>query len=211
MWAGDYTLSGLVGFELRCKTVGVVGTGAIGAAAARIFCVSCLCAAPRCPCAGIVASRQSVSHEDAQLCTPAIEMLGCRSVVASQSEDAALPCDAVRLRAVALCADLAVLDGLPPAQDIFLAMTGAALSASCRTLHVSMCSMVESFHGECAALLLLQGFGAKVIAHDLYESEALKKLGVTYVSKEELLQQADVISLHCPLLPSTYHIIDKAR
>ena len=40
MWAGDYTLSGLVGFELRCKTVGIVGTGAIGAAAARIFCVS---------------------------------------------------------------------------------------------------------------------------------------------------------------------------
>ena len=40
MWAGDYTLSGLVGFELRCKTVGVVGTGAIGTAAARIFCVS---------------------------------------------------------------------------------------------------------------------------------------------------------------------------
>lgn len=54
MWAGDYTLSGLVGFELRCKTVGILGTGAIGAAAARIFCVSpsatdlpvlCLCSA----------------------------------------------------------------------------------------------------------------------------------------------------------------------
>ena len=57
----------------------------------------------------------------------------------------------------------------------------------------------------------MQGFGAKVIAHDLYENDALKKLGVSYVSKEELLQQADVISLHCPLLPSTYHIIDKAR
>lgn len=40
MWAGDYTLSGLVGFELRCKTVGILGTGAIGACAARIFCVS---------------------------------------------------------------------------------------------------------------------------------------------------------------------------
>ena len=50
-----------------------------------------------------------------------------------------------------------------------------------------------------------------MIAHDLYESEELKKLGVSYMSKEELLQKADVISLHCPLLPSTYHIIDKAR
>ena len=50
-----------------------------------------------------------------------------------------------------------------------------------------------------------------MIAHDLYESEAVKALGATYVSKEELLQTADVISLHCPLLPSTYHIIDKAR
>lgn len=40
MWAGDYTLSGLVGFELKSKTVGIVGTGAIGAAACRIFSVS---------------------------------------------------------------------------------------------------------------------------------------------------------------------------
>ena len=47
MWAGDYTLSGLVGFELRCKTVGILGTGAIGACAARIFCVSA--PRPNCP------------------------------------------------------------------------------------------------------------------------------------------------------------------
>ena len=57
----------------------------------------------------------------------------------------------------------------------------------------------------------MQGFGAKVIAYDLYENEELKKQGVAYVSKEELLQRADVISLHCPLLPSTYHMIDKDR
>ena len=37
MWAGDYTLSGLVGFEVRSKTIGVLGTGAIGAVACRIF------------------------------------------------------------------------------------------------------------------------------------------------------------------------------
>jgi D-lactate dehydrogenase len=40
MWAGNYTLSGLVGFEVRSKTIGVVGTGAIGAAACSIFLVS---------------------------------------------------------------------------------------------------------------------------------------------------------------------------
>ena len=39
MWAGDYTLSGLLGFELHAKTVGVLGTGAIGAVACRIFMV----------------------------------------------------------------------------------------------------------------------------------------------------------------------------
>ncbi|BDA47224.1 2-hydroxyacid dehydrogenase homolog [Coccomyxa sp. Obi] len=91
MWAGDYTLSGLVGFELKSKTVGVLGTGAIGAAACRIF----------------------------------------------------------------------------------------------------------------------RGFGSKVIAYDIYENEEMKALGIEYVSKEDLLRQADIISLHCPLLPSTYHIIDK--
>ena len=34
---GDYELSGLVGYELRGKTVGIVGTGGIGSAAARLF------------------------------------------------------------------------------------------------------------------------------------------------------------------------------
>ena len=63
MWAGDYTLSGLVGFELRCKTVGIVGTGAIGSAAARIFCVSLLlqlCLYPAAP-APTHACRRSVT------------------------------------------------------------------------------------------------------------------------------------------------------
>ena len=56
-----------------------------------------------------------------------------------------------------------------------------------------------------------QGFGCEVLAHDIRPSEELRALGVVYVSKEELLQRADVVSLHCPLLPSTYHIIDAAR
>jgi D-lactate dehydrogenase len=40
--AGNYTLSGLIGMELCRKTVGVIGTGAIGACAARIWKASTL-------------------------------------------------------------------------------------------------------------------------------------------------------------------------
>eukprot|EP00884_Botryococcus_braunii_P010134 jgi/Botrbrau1/19121/Bobra.0077s0034.1 len=91
IWQGDYSLSGLVGFEIRTKTIGILGTGAIGAATAQIF----------------------------------------------------------------------------------------------------------------------KGFGGKVIAYDIRENPAVTALGIPYVSKEEVLQEADIVSLHVPLLPSTYHIIDR--
>lgn len=39
--AGNYSLTPLVGMELRGKTVGVLGTGEIGGEAARIFKVGC--------------------------------------------------------------------------------------------------------------------------------------------------------------------------
>jgi D-lactate dehydrogenase len=35
--AGNYSLTPLVGSELRAKTVGVLGTGAIGTEACRLF------------------------------------------------------------------------------------------------------------------------------------------------------------------------------
>ncbi len=33
--------------------------------------------------------------------------------------------------------------------------------------------------------------------------------GVHFVSLEELLRRSDYVTLHCPLLPSTHHIINK--
>lgn len=53
---------------------------------------------------------------------------------------------------------------------------------------------------------ICHGFGMKVIAYDVYQNEALKDF-VEYVSLEQLLEQSDLISLHCPLMDSTYHIV----
>jgi D-lactate dehydrogenase len=56
---------------------------------------------------------------------------------------------------------------------------------------------------------IMKGFGCKVICYDLYPSQALIDLGCQYVSLDELYQQSDIISLHCPLNESTHHLIDK--
>lgn len=40
MLAGNYTLSGLEGFEMRGKTVRIVGTGAIGSLVCKMLLVS---------------------------------------------------------------------------------------------------------------------------------------------------------------------------
>lgn len=52
------------------------------------------------------------------------------------------------------------------------------------------------------------GFGMNVIAYDKYENESLKSF-IKYVSLDELLKKSNLISLHCPLLPETYHLINK--
>ncbi|MCR5418693.1 MAG: 2-hydroxyacid dehydrogenase [Lachnospiraceae bacterium] len=54
---------------------------------------------------------------------------------------------------------------------------------------------------------ICRGFGMKVIAYDVYENPDLKEF-VEYVSLDELLSRSDLISLHCPLLDSTYHMIN---
>ncbi len=54
---------------------------------------------------------------------------------------------------------------------------------------------------------ICRGFGMKVIAYDVYQNESLKDF-VEYVSLEKLLSDSDVISLHCPLMDSTYHMIN---
>ncbi len=54
---------------------------------------------------------------------------------------------------------------------------------------------------------ICRGFGMRVIAYDVYPNPALADF-VEYVSLEELLSTSDLISLHCPLMDSTTHMIN---
>jgi glyoxylate reductase len=53
-----------------------------------------------------------------------------------------------------------------------------------------------------------KGFDMTVIYHDIYRREDLEEeLGVVYKSREEVLKEADFVSLHVPLTPETHHMI----
>ncbi len=54
----------------------------------------------------------------------------------------------------------------------------------------------------------LSGFGCKMIAYDLYESNEIKKYA-SYVTLDEMWKQADIISLHTPLTDENYHLINE--
>ena len=54
---------------------------------------------------------------------------------------------------------------------------------------------------------ICRGFGMRVLAYDLYPSAAPDWL--EYVPLDELLHESDLVSLHCPLTPETWHLIDE--
>lgn len=56
---------------------------------------------------------------------------------------------------------------------------------------------------------IMQGFGSKVVAYDVYPSPALVDAGVEYLTLEEVFRKSDIISLHCPLTPETNRMINK--
>jgi D-lactate dehydrogenase len=60
------------------------------------------------------------------------------------------------------------------------------------------------------AIKIGRGFGMIIYAYDPYpDYEFAKIFDVKYVSLEELLKNADCITIHCPLLPSTKHLINE--
>lgn len=57
-----------------------------------------------------------------------------------------------------------------------------------------------------------KGFGMNMIAFDLYQDEQFaRNWGVTYMPLDEVLEQADFVSLHAPVTQQTFHLIDATR
>lgn len=56
---------------------------------------------------------------------------------------------------------------------------------------------------------IAQALGMKVLAYDAFQKPELESETCHYADLDTLLAQADVISLHCPLFPSTEGIINK--
>ncbi|WP_286264075.1 2-hydroxyacid dehydrogenase [Thalassotalea atypica] len=76
-------------------------------------------------------------------------------------------------------------------------------------LHQKTVGIVGTGNIGLATTKILTGFGCKLICYDPNESEQVKQLGAEYVSLDELFRRSDIISLHCPLLNSTHHLINE--
>ncbi|MFV0136486.1 2-hydroxyacid dehydrogenase [Streptomyces sp. HMX87] len=79
--------------------------------------------------------------------------------------------------------------------------------------------MGRDMHGRTAGVLgtgkigeafarIAHGFGMRLLGWDIAENPACLELGMTYVPKERLLAESDLVSLHVPLMPRTRHLVD---
>ncbi len=77
------------------------------------------------------------------------------------------------------------------------------------TMHGKTAGVIGTGKIGIAALRILKGFGMRLLASDPYPSAAALELGVEYVDLPTLFANADVITLHCPLTPENYHLLNR--
>ncbi len=59
---------------------------------------------------------------------------------------------------------------------------------------------------------IARAFGMRVLAYDVRPNPLIAEvLDFAYASLEDTLAQADIVTLHAPALPSTYHLINRER
>lgn len=59
-----------------------------------------------------------------------------------------------------------------------------------------------------ALMRIMRGFGMQILAYDPYQNAAAIELGARYVDLDTLYRESDIISLHCPLTPENYHLLN---
>lgn len=75
-------------------------------------------------------------------------------------------------------------------------------------LHGKVAGIVGTGRIGASMCRICHGFGMRVLAYDVYHNPSLDF--VEYVELDELLEQSDLVSLHCPLTDETHHLIDAA-
>ena len=79
-------------------------------------------------------------------------------------------------------------------------------------LHDKTLGIIGSGHIGQHAIRIGNGYGMHVISYDAFPKQELENsLHFRYVSLEQLLSSADIVSIHAPYLPSTHHLINAER
>jgi D-lactate dehydrogenase len=62
------------------------------------------------------------------------------------------------------------------------------------------------------AIKIANGFGMKVVAFDPFPDEAFRAtVPFTYATLEDLLRASDIVTIHCPATPETFHLINSSN
>ncbi len=55
---------------------------------------------------------------------------------------------------------------------------------------------------------IFYGLGCELLGYDIAPNPVCEELGMRYTSLDELFRASDIITIHCPLTPNTYHLIN---
>ncbi|RDC64664.1 2-hydroxyacid dehydrogenase [Adhaeribacter pallidiroseus] len=60
-----------------------------------------------------------------------------------------------------------------------------------------------------AAARIFKGLGCRVLGYDVLQQPEGREIGLKYTDLATIYSESDIISLHCPLTPDTFHIVNK--